>query len=81
MDFIKDIITPIEKLIGNQTFSRARTNFDLKFIEKQKQNASNIFEVSFKKGPTTSRAKKRKATETVITCQFGCEVSNLRHQN
>ena len=62
MDSIKDIITRVEKLIGNQTFTRARTNFDLKFIEKQKQNSSHIFDMSINK----KRAKKRKAAEMVI---------------
>ena len=65
MDSIKDIITRVEKLIGNQTFTRARTDFDIKFIEKQKQNSSHIFDVSINK-ITTSRAKKRKAAEMVI---------------
>ena len=63
MDSIKDIITRVEKLIGNQTFTRARTNFDIKFIEKQKQNSSHIFDMSINK---VSRSKKRKADEMVI---------------
>ena len=74
MDSIKDVITPVEKLIANQTFTKARTNFDLKFIEKQKQNSSHIFDMSITKkrkadvSNQKSTTKKQKADEMV--CKF-----------
>ena len=57
---IKEVLIPIEKKIASQKFSRARSNFDIKFIEKEKKNTAFIFDISVNK---SASGRKRKSAE------------------